>query len=186
VQVRGECAYPGYGAPRMWKTPLHAAAALIVVFAAPSLEWALRDAPDFHRCMPAGPPEVKAAWTQGVGLVGFTMGATCLAIALRAMARGGERPISRRASVLAACVLALGLQWWIAGEGALILPFIVLPVCFGLFVSVVFVPLALLASLVTSMPVAWRWVSALAWWSALILVPGFVTIIASWNESFYC
>jgi hypothetical protein len=170
----------------MWKTPLHATAALIVVFAAPSLQWALREAPQFHRCMPPGPPEVKAAWMQGLGLAGFSMGATCLAIAVWATTRGGRRPVSKRACVLAACVLALGLQWWIAGEGALVLSFLLLPIFLGFFVSLLFVPVALVASVVTSVPVAWRWVSALAWWSALILVPGFVTVIASWGESFYC
>jgi hypothetical protein len=76
--------------------------------------------------------------------------------------RGDASDVAVRADDDGRCA-RLGLQWWIADEGALVLSFIVIPILFGLYVSVLFVPVALTASLVTSAPVAWRWVSALAW-----------------------
>lgn len=153
--------------------------------------WVVRQPPyETADCGISGPAQVREAWLVGLAPAAFVTACGCACVALWASAgmsgRGRPRTLS---SILAAIVLTLGLNWWIAGVDSPVAFWVVIA-WFGLFPSVLLVPT--LASLVwwtarkRSDVWAWRWLRLLSWWSMLVLVPAFVGTISSWGDDFYC
>lgn len=158
-------------------------AILLAPFAILALEWGLRLQPSERMpCAEAGPPGVRAAWVAGVAPAAFLAGCVCLAVILRISAqRRGGRPGA--ATLVAIAVwLALAVSWWSGGRSS---PMTLLAaLAYALLIPSLIV-VATLVVLIVARP-SWTTVTGLAWLCAIVLVPGFVAVVETWNADFYC
>jgi hypothetical protein len=155
--------------------PRAVVAILVAPFAILGLDWSLREAP------PAC--EDTDAWLAGLAPAAFATGCICLTVAVRisAFRRAGGAGVWTLAA--SAIWLALAASWWIGGRSS--------PVSLWALVASVLllpgVPAALTLSAVVLVRPSWTLVAALAWLSAIVLVPGFVVVIESWGGvDLYC
>jgi hypothetical protein len=148
------------------------------------LVWAARMPPSER--IPCGSPADRDAWLAGLGPAGLAAGCYCGAFVfwLSGRTRGGDP--SRTTVVAVVAALAAGGAWWAGGEtvGFLLLwPVLALLL---LVPSVILVPGLVLAMVLSPEPRAWAILRALAWWSGLVLLPGFAAVVGTWGVDFYC
>lgn len=152
--------------------------------------WIVRQPPSQANCAPTAPDPARDAWLVGLAPAAFVTACSCASLALWASAavRDRERPHAV-SIVFAAVVPALGLGWWSGGEASWVLPWAPV-VALGLLAAPLIVP-ALISGIwwfrrKRRDDWAWRSLQLLAWWSALVFVPGFVALVSLWGEDFSC
>jgi hypothetical protein len=152
--------------------------------------WIARERPDNVECARPGAARTLEAWTVGLAPAAFVTACGCVYVALWASAgqRGSERP--RTASVvLAAVVLAIGLEWWIDGSESPVGSW-ALVTLFGLLATPLVAPALMLGvwwfRRKRRYVWAWRSLRVLCWWSLLILIPAFVVLVSLWGYDFNC
>jgi hypothetical protein len=152
--------------------------------------WIVRQPPAPADCAPTGPNPVRDAWLVGLAPAAFVTACSCAGLALWASAAVGGRERPHGLSiVLAVVVPTLGLGWWTGGEGSWVNPWMPV-VALGLLAAPIIVP-GLISGIwwfrrKRSDDWAWRSLQLLAWWSALVFIPGFVALVSLWAEDFYC
>jgi hypothetical protein len=146
------------------------------------LVWALREPPT-EPCSGAEPASVRDAWMAGLAPATFAAGCYCAAFLfwLSGRTRGGD---PSPATVLAAgALLAAAGVWWAGAEFMFVWPLLAY---LFLIPSVILVPGLIVAIAVSPEPRAWRRLRALAWWAAVVLLPGFVAVIDLWGTDLDC
>jgi hypothetical protein len=164
--------------------PLGALVVLALPFVVLVLAWVLRE-PPYERA-PCGVAANHDAWVAGLAPAAFAAGCYCAAFLfwLSGRTRAGN-PSPTTVLAVVAALAAAGL-WWAGGEtvGYLMLwPVLALIL---LLPSAILVPGLVFAIVRSPEPRAWKILQALTWWSALVLLPGFVALIDSWGVDFYC
>jgi hypothetical protein len=166
--------------------PLAALAVLALPFVVLVLVWALREPPSDPCLRNAFSDDDPDAWLAGLAPAAFAAGCYCAALIfwLSGRTRGGEP--SRLTVATVAAGLAAGGVWW-AGGGTVGFMLVWPVLAFVLLIpSVILVPGLILAIVVSPEQRAWAILRALAWWSALVLIPGFVVAVDMWHVRLHC
>ena len=164
--------------------PLGALVVLALPFVTLVLAWALRESP--YERAPCGVAANHDAWMAGLAPASFAAAVYCAAFLfwLSGRTRGGN-PSATTVVVAVGALAAAGL-WWAGGAtvGYLMLwPALALIL---LLPSAILVPGLIIAMIRSPEARAWTHLQALAWWSALVLLPGFVAFVDSSGVDFYC
>jgi ABC-type uncharacterized transport system permease subunit len=174
-----EQAGPGGG-----RGPLGALAVLALPFVLLVLAWTFREPPGERA--PCGVAANHDAWIAGLAPASFAAAVYCAAFLfwLSGRTRGGDPSPTTVIAVVAG--LAVAGLWWAGGDT--VGWFLVWPVLAMILLlpSAILVPGLIIAMVRSPEPRAWRLLQALAWWSALVLLPGFVAFVDSWGVDFYC
>jgi hypothetical protein len=172
----------------MLRSPLFATGALMYVLTIPPLLWLNRVPPEGDACSPA-PTAARSAWAAGLEPIAFGAGCAVVLLLLWASSRGGAQRPSTADRVGGALALALGAQWWAAGEDS-IAGWIAIFSFLAIYPMVVVAPATyagLLWAVAGGRPVlAWQLLRALCWCSIVVLIPFFVALISDWGGGGLC
>src|SRR4051794_27148951 len=170
------------------RSPLLAAGALLNVLTIPPLIWLDRVAPHAETCVPA-PTAERMTWTAGLGPVAFAAGCATVLVLLRASSLGGTRAPRTADLAGGALAVALGAQWWAAGEDGIAVWLAFLSV-FTVYPLAVVVPGFygwLLWAAHKGRPVlAWQLLRALCWCTLVVLIPFFVAMVDGQGDGGLC
>ena len=172
----------------MLRSPLFASGALLNALTIPPLLWLNRVPPDGETCSPA-PIAARRAWAAGLEPIAFAAGCAVVLVLLWASSRGGVRRPRTADLVGGALALALGVQWWAAGEASIAV-WIALFSFFAIYPMIVVAPAFygwLLWAVARGRPLlAWKLLRALCWCSIVVLIPFFVALISDWGSGGLC
>ena len=172
----------------MLRSPLFAAGALLNVLTIPPLLWLNRVPPHGETCSPA-PIADRSVWAADLEPIAFGAGCAVVLVLLWASSRGGAPRPSTADLVGGALALALGAQWWPAGEYSIAVWIAILSF-FAIYPMIVVAPAFygwLLWAVARGRPVlAWQLVRALCWCSIVVLIPFFVVLISDWGSGGLC